>query len=260
MAEGKKGFILYADMIHTVKKMPKEKIADLFCTILEYVNDENPEVDDLIVSLVFEPIKQQLKRDLAGYEKKKEKKAEAGRIGGLKRVENLKQNQVMLEVLKQENSGEANQAVIVNVNDNVNVNVIKKGTNVPKGLPSFVDSTIREEWNKSDFLNLPIHEAKSFLRDFIEKNKPDFIEPYAYLWNLFASENGLSEMRHLTDARKKKLKSRIREPMFDFIKILMAIKSSQMLKGGGSTGWKVDFDWIVESESNYVKILEGKYN
>ena len=46
MAEDKKSFLLYADLIHTVKKLPKEKIGDLFLTILEYVNDTNPIVDD----------------------------------------------------------------------------------------------------------------------------------------------------------------------------------------------------------------------
>ncbi len=55
MAENKKSFVLYKDIIHTVKKMPKEKQADLFVTILEYVNDENPSIDDILVDLVFEP-------------------------------------------------------------------------------------------------------------------------------------------------------------------------------------------------------------
>jgi hypothetical protein len=57
MAEGKKGFILYADIIHTVKKLPMEKRGELFTIILEYVNDENPEVTDLLIDLVWEPIK-----------------------------------------------------------------------------------------------------------------------------------------------------------------------------------------------------------
>ena len=56
MAENKKSFVLYADLIHTVKKMPKEKAGELFLTILSYVNDEQPVVDDMLVDLVFEPI------------------------------------------------------------------------------------------------------------------------------------------------------------------------------------------------------------
>jgi len=68
MADNKKSFLLYCDLIHTIEKMPKEKAGELFLTILEYVNDKNPEPKDMIVSLVFEPIKQNLKRDLKKYE------------------------------------------------------------------------------------------------------------------------------------------------------------------------------------------------
>ena len=82
MAEGKKGFILYADIIHVVKKLPIEKRGELFTIILEYVNDENPEVKDILIDLVFEPIKRQLKRDLVKYENRAEKSRENGRLGG----------------------------------------------------------------------------------------------------------------------------------------------------------------------------------
>ena len=80
MAEGKKGFVLYCDLIHTVRKMPKEKAGELLMTILSYVNDENPAPGDLMVDLVFEPIKQQLKRDLKKWEGFIEKQ----RLNGLK--------------------------------------------------------------------------------------------------------------------------------------------------------------------------------
>ena len=82
MAEGKKGFILYADIIHTIKKLPVEKRGELFTIILEYVNDQNPEVQDLLVDLVWEPIKNQLKRDLKKYESRAKRSRENGKLGG----------------------------------------------------------------------------------------------------------------------------------------------------------------------------------
>lgn len=85
MAESKKSFILYTDLIHTVKKMPREKAGDLLVVILEYVNDLHPVVDDILVDLVFEPIKQQLKRDLQRWEDEKGVKSQNGIIGNLKR-------------------------------------------------------------------------------------------------------------------------------------------------------------------------------
>lgn len=88
MAENKKSFVLYCDLIHTVKKLPKEKQAELFVHILEYVNDENPETDDVLLEIAFEPIKQSLKRDLKKYESKLEKKSIGARIGNLKRWHN----------------------------------------------------------------------------------------------------------------------------------------------------------------------------
>lgn len=69
MAENKKSFLLYCDLIHTVRQMPKEKAGELFMHILEYVNDEKPITEDLIIQLTFEPIKQSLKRDLEKYER-----------------------------------------------------------------------------------------------------------------------------------------------------------------------------------------------
>jgi uncharacterized phage protein (TIGR02220 family) len=88
MAEDKKSFLLYADLIHTVKKLPREKIGDLFLTILEYVNDINPTVDDILVDIAFEPIKQQLKRDLRQWEEKIEVRSTNGSLGNLKRWNN----------------------------------------------------------------------------------------------------------------------------------------------------------------------------
>lgn len=68
MAKDKKSFLLYCDLIHTVKKLSDEQAGKLLKHILSYVNDENPITDDIILDLVFEPIKQSLKRDLKKYE------------------------------------------------------------------------------------------------------------------------------------------------------------------------------------------------
>lgn len=136
MAEDKKSFILYADLIHMVKKLPKEKQADLFMLILEYVNDENPITEDILLEIAFEPIKQQLKRDLKKYEGKKEKKSESAKLGNLKRWHVDLYDQVMEQKISIEEAYEiiANHRkpshcdnsianIAVNVNDNVNVTV-----------------------------------------------------------------------------------------------------------------------------------------
>jgi hypothetical protein len=120
MAIGKKSFVLYCDLIHTITKMPSDKAGDLFKHILAYVNDENPITNDLIIELTFEPIKQQLKRDLDKWENEiKPKRSKSGRLGGLKsgeaRRSKLKQNEANALNVKQ---NEANEAVNVSVNVN----------------------------------------------------------------------------------------------------------------------------------------------
>lgn len=67
MAKDKKSFLLYVDLIHTVEKLTDEQAGKLFKHALRYVNDKNPESDQF-TEVVFEPIKQTLKRDLEKYE------------------------------------------------------------------------------------------------------------------------------------------------------------------------------------------------
>lgn len=82
MAKDKNSFVLYCDLIHTVRKLRKEDAGDLFLHILEYVNDNNPTTENPIVDIAFEPIKQSLKRDLKKYEERAERSRENGKKGG----------------------------------------------------------------------------------------------------------------------------------------------------------------------------------
>ncbi len=118
MAENKKSFILYTDMIHTVRKLPKGKQAELFMAILEFVNDENPVVKDILVSIAFEPIKHQLKRDLIRWDNFKKKQCENGKLGGRPKKEINPNNPSLLE--------ETQKSLTVTVTDTVTVNVKKK--------------------------------------------------------------------------------------------------------------------------------------
>jgi hypothetical protein len=113
MAKDKKGFILYADQKAIFEQLPNDKAGELIKFIFSYVNDENPETDDLIIKLGFTPIQQQLKRDLVKYEETKEKRSEAGKAGANKRW------QTMTNDSKRIND-------IAKIADNVNVNVKDK--------------------------------------------------------------------------------------------------------------------------------------
>src|SRR6185437_1690991 len=99
------------------------------------------------------------------------------------------------------------------------------------------------------------------IKTFFESRRPTFIEPFVDLWNIFAlRQQIIANPIRITEKRRKKLATRLSEEGFDYIAILQAIKSSAFLKGKGDGGWRVSFEYIIDSEENYTKILEGKYN
>lgn len=101
-------------------------------------------------------------------------------------------------------------------------------------------------------------DQKKAIADFIESKKPQFIDPYADLWNLSIRQHGISQVNGLSEGRQRKFNTRIKDQLFDFIKILTEIHKSDYLKGK-TTDWRVDWDWIFENDTNYLKIIEGKY-
>jgi len=179
MAVGKKSFVLYTDLIHTIEKMPNDKAGDLFKHILRYVNDQNPITNDLIIELTFEPIKQQLKRDLEKWETEiKPKRSKSGKLGGIKsgeaRRSKMKQNEANASITKQT---EANEAV------NVNVNVIN---NSIENIQSIFLSKTEDIWNREFILK----EAEKFFNYYssnnwmVGKNKMKSIEHTIANWIL----------------------------------------------------------------------------
>ena len=73
MAHEKKSFLLYVDLIHTIEKLTDEQSGKLLKHILRYVNDLYPDPEDQFTEVIFEPIKQSLKRDLVKYESIRER-------------------------------------------------------------------------------------------------------------------------------------------------------------------------------------------
>jgi hypothetical protein len=119
MAENKKGFILYADQKELFDQLPNEKAGELIKHIFEYVNDENPQTNDLILKLAFTPIKQQFKRDLDKWETTKKGRSKAGKASVEARKKKKQQESTNLTFVKSVQQESTN----LTVNDNVNVNV-----------------------------------------------------------------------------------------------------------------------------------------
>lgn len=177
MAEEKKSFILYADLIHVVEKLDDENAGKLFKHILAYVNDLDPTPENIVIELVFEPIKQQMKRDLKKWSVKKAKQSNAGSLGNLKRWHSDLFKQVedenitieeALEIAKHRypitpDSTQSHPigSVAVNVNDNVNDNVNVNDNKKIKGVPPSFDEFISHCRIKAKELNITLDEDKA---------------------------------------------------------------------------------------------------
>jgi hypothetical protein len=148
MASDKKGFILYADQKALFEQLPDDKAGELIKHIFKYVNDEDPETEDLLINLAFTPIKQQFKRDLEKWENTREGRSKAGKASAEARRIKKEQEPTKSTNVKSVEQEATNPTVKENVTVNVNetVSVIKttpeqflkvfNETRISKGLKS----------------------------------------------------------------------------------------------------------------------------
>lgn len=85
MAANKQTIVVYKDWKSQFEHLSDEEAGMLIKHFFRYVNDENPEPPNRLIALLFEPIKQSLKRDLVKWEATKETKTYSARLGNLKR-------------------------------------------------------------------------------------------------------------------------------------------------------------------------------
>jgi len=187
MAEGKKSFIVYADLIHVVRKLiEQDRInktnhgGELFLHLLSYVNDENPVPVNFIVDMAFEPVKQQLKRDLKQWEGTRGVRVESGHKGGIKSGEIRKEKaQTKQKEANEANASnakqtEANEAVNVTVTDNVTANVNvneekKEGAFLPPSSLKNINQLSKELMANAEWVSLTCKSLSIELVDLTAK-------------------------------------------------------------------------------------------
>lgn len=91
---------------------------------------------------------------------------------------------------------------------------------------------------------------------FIKEHQPRFILPFVDLWNLFAAHYQLPQVAKINSTRQRKFKKRIAEKGFDFPAVIRKASQSDFLMQGR---W-FTFDWIMENDTNYQKVIEGQYD
>ena len=162
MAEGKASFLLYSDFIHVFEALEDDEAGRLIKHILRYVNDKHPVPPDKLTKIAFEPIKQQLKRDLESWNDAIENKKSGGALGNLKRWNtdlhelvtsgSMDLNEAVRIAKDRRTShsdvSESHRVASIAVNDNVTVNVndtvnVKEVINTGKS-KRFIPPTVEE--------------------------------------------------------------------------------------------------------------------
>ena len=186
MAKDKTSFILYCDQKGLFDKLPDEVAGRLIKHIFAYVNDEHPESEDLLLTIAFESIRNQLKRDLVKWSDSIEAKSNSGALGNLKRYNlDLYEKVTSSELTVQEavsiaKSRKASHRdnvpsqtvanLAVNVNDNVNVNVndviVVSTTDKKKTF---------KNWSKDEFIE--------DLKQFSEEYPKDTLNAFFLYWS-----------------------------------------------------------------------------
>ncbi|ROI05480.1 hypothetical protein EGI16_03580 [Chryseobacterium sp. G0240] len=250
MAVDKNGFLLYKDLIHTVQKLPKEKAGELFMHILSYVNDENPETDDLIIQLAFEPVKQKLKRDLKKYEETKEKNRENAN----KRWQ--KNNTNVSEVMQNNATASVCIPTITKHADIDSDNDTESGTDT--------DILLKKETKGIDYPPEKISElfsSEEVGKPHPEEKEKSYAKKEKEIVESFHEKcKRLPKVLIINQNRKKAINARLHDfgiekinEMFDMV------AKSNFLNGENPRTWCADFDWIMKP-ANFVKIIEGNYN
>lgn len=88
---------------------------------------------------------------------------------------------------------------------------------------------------------------------------------------IWQQERGaLAELRELSPERVARCRERISHAskksksvaqfLADFREAVVRAASTPFLCGEGPAGWRANFDWLVANDTNYLKVLEGRYD
>jgi len=81
------------------------------------------------------------------------------------------------------------------------------------------------------------------------------------IYNLCAEQNDLPKVQKLTDTRKSKLNARLKDcgGIEGWKLAVEKLADSPFCRGESATGWKADFDFLIQ-EKSFTKLMEGSYD
>ena len=237
----KKSFVLYKDFKLMVDALNVEEAGHIFKAIYSFVHGEELRLPDNL-KFAFIAFEQALRRDLDKWNIELEHRREAGKLGGIAKANNAKQD---IANLASARSAKQNKQVLKNVAslaDSVSVN-------------ESVNDILKEECSNT---------LVGLTPDLPVDNSPLDYQLYKNTWNELAQRcPALSKIELLTDKRKRKIKQRLSKLKdFDlkFAEACQLIPDRPFLLGDSKGGWVASFDWLVANDENVLKVLEGNYN
>lgn len=86
------------------------------------------------------------------------------------------------------------------------------------------------------------------------------------LWDSICGA-AFGKIHKMTETRKTKIKIRANEfeksgtdYLVAFEQLFNMMATNDFLRGINNRNWKASFDWIIENDQNYVKVIEGRYD
>lgn len=143
-----------------------------------------------------------------------------------------------------------NYGRIITIHENVSTiheNVSPLHCNVESKGNKTINKTINKEYIENSETNPT---SKSTTKDTLFNT-----------WNEVATKFNLTNIKVITKSRLSKINSRekdVKDFTDTFTIACEKIGKSEYLKG--SRGWKVTFDWLIENDSNIMKVVEGNYD
>jgi len=234
MAENKKSFILYADLLKSIEHLTNEEKGILFNHLLEYVNDKNPVLKDRLILTAWKPIELQLKRDLVKFEEVRIKRSHAGKKSAQIKSQQNSTKSTLVESVKHRSTNSTD-----NVNDNVNDNVINKESNFYFEEDSKTSNTLHEMTLQDYGYDLPKPKDHP---EYTQEQKKTIISTKGRALDVW------SKIQSLSDTNKKQ--------KIDFVVIL-----NKQLAFGGYDGYvtfatQLHYYLEVQKRENYKYIVK----
>ena len=158
---------------------------------------------------------------------------------------------------------------MIEINEHVNIVNWEKHQNI-EGLEKIKEQNrLRQQKRRDKLKEIEYEEKESNVvsRDSNATDKDIDIElekekdiDYTSIHKIWNGTN-LPNVKVLSQKRKDKIKSRVNEVgINEFLKAIEILNNSSFCLGNNKNNWKADLDWLVNNDTNILKVLEGKYS